>query len=281
MSFVPPFEQDKTLAGLPGIVHGFFGRRANTGDNAADFDMSLTLGTPVDLVGANRRQALIALGLGNAGLVTVTQVHSDKVITVDAPFIRDHRPEEDRMAKTRATYAHTAKPEADAIVTKKPGLTLGILTADCAPVLFADHKAGVVAACHAGRRGAALGIIGNTVEAMLALGAKIKNIHAAVGPCISGVNYELSDETIEQMAVHNPAIREHAFTPEGKTGVYFDLPGFVVSEITKLGIAAPPLPACTYADEKRYFSHRRFTQKGGRTGRQIAMIALMPEPAED
>ncbi len=278
MKISPPFEQSSPLADLPGIVHGFFGRRAEETPTPPDFDMSLTLGTPITTVEANRRRALIALGLGNAGLVTVTQIHSTRVVTVDAPFSRDHRPEENRAVRMRASFSPDAKPEADAIVTKRPGLALGIVTADCAPILFADAKKGIVAACHAGRRGAAAGIIGNTIEAMEQLGAKRERIRAGIGATISGANYELSRETIDQMAAFNPDIDKFAFTPEGETGLFFDLPGFVLHELDKLGIAPPPAPPCSYADESRYFSHRRFTQRGGRTGRQISIIAFVPEP---
>ncbi len=281
MTIVPPFEKDPTLALLPGIVHGFFGRRANPGPNAPDFDMSLTLGTPIPIVEANRRRALVTLGLGNAGLATVTQVHSARVVTAEAPFDCDRRPEENRIARTHAYFSNGAKPEADAIVTAKSGLAVGVVTADCAPVLFADAEAGVVAACHAGRRGAAAGVVGNTVAAMEKLGASVSNIRAAIGPTISGAKYELSEETIDAMAALNPDIPNFAAPSGNGTGLFFDLPGFVIAEIAKLGIAAPPVPACTYSDAVAYFSHRRFTQEGGATGRQISMIALMPEPATD
>lgn len=281
MTIAPPFEQDPVLAGMPGIVHGFFGRRAYPGPVSADFDMSETLGTPLATVSANRSRALINLGLGNAALATVTQVHSAKVVTVTAPFARDHRPEEDRVAKSRNGFAPEPRPEADALVTTKPGLALGILTGDCAPLLFAEPKARVVAACHAGRRGAAAGIIERTVEAMVALGAKQSRIRASIGPTISGPNYELSRETIDQMVEINPRIDDFAFVPEGKTSWHFDLPGFVIGELTRLGLAAPPMPACTYADPLHYFSHRRYTHSGGVQGRQISIIALMPIGKDD
>lgn len=276
MTIAPPFDQEPALADLPGIAHGFFGRRAFPGPVSPDFDMSETLGTPLSTVAANRRRALINLGLGNAGLATVTQVHSARAVTVTAPFRDGQRPEEDRVAKTQAKYAAEARPEADALVTTTPGLALGILTGDCAPVLFADPKARVIAACHAGRRGAAAGILKSTVAAMQALGARTERIRAGIGPTISGANYELSQETIDQMAALNPRVTEFAFTPEGKSGIYFDLPAFVIAELETLGIAAPPKPACTYADPVRFFSHRRYTQHGGVQGRQISIIALMP-----
>ncbi|MBU1175056.1 MAG: polyphenol oxidase family protein [Alphaproteobacteria bacterium] len=276
MTIAPPFDQDPVLAGLAGITHGFFGRRAFPGPVSPDFDMSMTLGTPPETVAANRRRALISLGLGNAGLAIVRQIHSARVVTVTAPFAPDHRPEEDRVAKLRANYAAEAQPEADALVTTRPGLALGILTGDCAPLLFADPKARVIAACHAGRRGAATGIIGNTVAAMVKAGARIDRIRAGIGPSISGANYQLSWETIDQMAAFNPRVAGFAAVPEGRTEPHFDLPGFVLSELERLGIAPPPLPACTYADPTRFFSHRRFTQHGGAQGRQISIIALMP-----
>lgn len=276
MPMVPPIERDPALAALPGIVHGFFGRRANSLPSADEFDMSETLGTPIANVKANRQRARVYLGLGNAGLAVLTQVHSNRVVVANAPFAANGRPEEGRLV-TASHISCEPRPEADALVTKKIGLALGILTADCAPVLMADAKAGVIAACHAGRRGAATGIVANTVAAMEKLGAKASRIRAALGPTISGTNYELSRETIDQMAAFNPDIEKFAFVPEELTGLHFDLPGFVIAELVKLGIPAPPLPPDTYADPIRYFSHRRYTQMGGRTGRQISIIALVPE----
>lgn len=276
MSIVPPFEQDPSLAALPGVVHGFFGRRANSLPSADEFDMSETLGTPLNLVKANRQRARVYLGLGNAGLAVLTQVHSNRVVVASAPFAANGRPEEDRLI-TASQVSCEPRPEADALVTAKIGLALGILTADCAPVLLADAKARVVAACHAGRRGAAAGIIANTVAAMEKLGAKPSRIRAAIGPTISGTNYELSRATIDEMVELNPDIEKFAFVPEDESDFHFDLPGFVIAELVKLGIPAPPMPPCTYADPVRYFSHRRFTNLGGKSGRQIAIIALVPE----
>jgi hypothetical protein len=113
------------------------------------------------------------------------------------------------------------------------------------------------------------------------MGAKRSRIRAAIGPTISGVNYELSPETVDQMAEINPRIPDFAIPHQGGASLDFDLPGFALSELERLGLPRPPAPPCTYASEEAYFSHRRFTHKGGKTGRQISIIAFVPPPADD
>ena len=242
MPMVPPIEQDPALAALPGIVHGFFGRRANSLPSADEFDMSETLGTPIANVKANRQRARVYLGLGNAGLAVLTQVHSNRVVVANAPFAANGRPEEGRLV-TASHISCEPRPEADALVTEKIGLALGILTADCAPVLMADAKAGVIAACHAGRRGAATGIVANTVAAMEKLGAK-RIAHPRrhrtdhFGRPIT--NCRARPSTRWRRSI--PTSRSSPSSPRSRTGLHFDLPGFVIAELVKLGIPAPPLP---------------------------------------
>jgi YfiH family protein len=160
------------------------------------------------------------------------------------------------------------------MVTRLPALALGILTADCTPILFADGDAGVIGAAHAGWRGAADGIVGRTIAAMVALGAKRANIVAAIGPTISGANYEVGPHFMDDFVKLRPEGWRHFFLPPGERA-HFDLPGFVEAELVAAGIArAERVGGCTYGQPDRYFSHRHATHQGTRTGRQIAIIGL-------
>jgi len=164
--------------------------------------------------------------------------------------------------------------EADAMVTGLPGIVLGILTADCAPVLLADPGAGVIGAFHAGWRGAVDGISHRTLAAMVALGADPARIVAAIGPTISQRNYEVGpDFAAALLAKHRDAGNRLA-TPKGGRA-HFDLPGFVFDQLHGAGIGlVEDLGICTYADPKRYFSHRFATHGGTTAGRQIALVGL-------
>ena len=187
-------------------------------------------------------------------LAMVKQVHSARVVEVDAPFATGNR------------------PEADAMVTSVPGLVLGIVTADCAPVLFADMQAGVVGAAHAGWRGAHGGVLENTVEVMAALGAQRNRIAAAIGPCIHQPSYEVDEGFRAEFGEENSAF----FAP-GRDGHWqFDLPGYVVDRLRRAGLAAiGQVDVDTYADEKRFHSYRRATHREADvTGRQFTLIAL-------
>ena len=187
-------------------------------------------------------------------LVLVKQVHSPKALAVDAPF---------------ATHA---RPEVDAMVTKTPGLVLGIVTADCAPVLFADRQAGVIGAAHAGWRGAHYGVLEATVRQMEALGAARGNIRAAIGPTIAEENYEVGLDFRERFEE-----RHDRFFRRGRPGKWhFDLPAYVISRLESLGLAAiGDVAFDTYSDEKRFHSYRRATHREEPTeGRQFSLIGL-------
>jgi len=201
----------------------------------------------------NRRRAGEAL-LPGASIVSVHQVHSADVVTIERPWPDD------------------ARPKADALVTDRPGLLLGILTADCAPVLFADREAGVIGAAHAGWRGAHGGIVEATVAAMAALGAARERIVAAVGPCIAQRSYEVSAEFRDQFAVEDARF----FAPGAPGHWQFDLPGYVAARLGESRIGAVEILHCdTYADPLRFFSFRRATHLGEPTyGRQLSLIGL-------
>lgn len=248
----PTGETAASLEELTGIAHGFFGR---FGVDGQDFNMSENFGTPED-VGRNRAAALAAIGLDGLPLAGVKQVHSAEVVTLTDPA------------------SAAARPEADGIVTALPGIVLGILTADCAPLLFADPAAGIIGACHAGWRGALDGILANTIKAMEALGARRNHIRAALGPTISGTNYEVGPAFAAEAIARNPDAQPHIFTPQGASREHFDLPGFIAADIKRLGLQSFSIAgSCTLAHSERYFSHRHATQNGGKQGRQIAIIA--------
>ncbi|KKB86736.1 hypothetical protein VW29_00285 [Devosia limi DSM 17137] len=251
---IAPFEQSPALAAIPTIRHGFFGRRGGistgvyTGLNVSDSG-----GDDPEAAAANRAIVSASLGLGEP--VILRQVHSNRVVTLDAP------PTGPRV-------------EADALVTNRPGIALGILTADCTPILFADSAAGIVGGAHAGWRGAVDGIVGNTIAAMVALGADPARIVAAIGPTISAPNYEVGPQFLADFLALHPNGGKHFFVPEGRRE-HFDLPGFIREQLATAGITRiEQVGACTYGAPERYFSHRYATHQGTTTGRQIAVIGL-------
>ncbi len=253
----PPYEQAETLTRLPGIRHGFFGRRSGNSGGDATLNTSDAFDDDADRVAHNRRLALTAIGAGPLPLAGLKQVHSADVVTLGT------------------TPDPAARPEADGVVTAIRGSALGILTADCTPVLFADAEAGVIGACHAGWRGAVGGIVGNTLAAMQALGATPARINAAIGPTISGPNYEVGPDFTEQLLAVDADAAPFVFTPEGADRAHFDLPGYVLHLIERAGISrATQAGGCTFAQPARYFSHRYSSRTGAPAGRQIAIIAV-------
>lgn len=247
------FEQSSAIAALPFIHHGFFGRvgGASTGDFAG-LNVSLSVGDDPELVRHNR--AIVADAMGTSALQMLKQVHSAKVETISAPL--------------------PGTVEADAMVTATPGLALGILTADCTPILFVDPTAQVIGAAHAGWRGAVDGIIGNTIAAIVSLGAKPENIIAAYGPTITGPNYEVGEQFRSDFLALHPSGKHHFTTPtDGQP--HFDLPGFVEEQLKHAGVQEiERVGGCTYGNPDRYFSHRYATHQGTRTGRQIAVVSM-------
>jgi hypothetical protein len=239
------------------IVHGFFGREGgrSMGDLASN-NMSISQGDNPDLVVSNRSSAAYAMGgHGIKDLVVFRQIHSTTVVTLT------ERPQ--------------GVIEADAMVTNRPDLLLGILTADCSPVLLADPDAGIVGAAHAGWKGAAGGIVAATVRAMVDLGADPKHIRAAIGPTISGANYEVGPETAAQITALDQSAAGHISTPQGKTREHFDIPGLLQEQLFGAGVGlVGDLGLCTYALPERYYSHRWATHHGKTTGRQISIIGL-------
>jgi hypothetical protein len=252
-----PFEQSRALSRLSGIRHGFFGRRGGVSTGLfASLNVSESSGDKLNHVAQNRAQTAELLGFSADNLVTMKQVHSVTVLEVT------RRP------------SPGDRPEADAFVTRVPGLALGILTADCTPILLADAEAGVIAAAHAGWRGAVSGIAEATVVAMVSLGADPERIVAAIGPTISEPNYEVGPEWAAELLKHHRDASNRISRPEGGRE-HFDLPGFVFDHLIGAGVGVvDDLRLCTYAEPKKYFSHRWATQKGTPTGRQLSVIGL-------
>lgn len=252
-----PYEQSRALERLSGIRHGFFGRRggASTGEFAS-LNVSESAGDKLSHVAQNRAHIAGLLGFSSEQLVTVKQVHSVTVLEVTRQPSPDDR------------------PEADALVTRVHGLSLGILTADCTPILFADPEARVIGAAHAGWKGAVGGIAEATVAAMVDLGARPDRIVAAIGPTISGSNYEVGPEFAANLLRDHRDAENRITRPEGGRE-HFDLPGFVFDHLIAAGVGVvDDLGICTYAEPKKYFSHRYATHKGINTGRQLSVIGL-------
>jgi len=244
-------------AALGNIPHGFLGRRGGVSEGVcAGLNVGLGSGDDRAAIQANRDRAVAAVAPG-ARLITVHQIHSAIAIPVTGPWPDDHR------------------PQADALVTDRPGLVLGILTADCTPVLFADAAAGVVGAAHAGWKGAIGGVVDATLVEMEKLGADRSRIVAAVGPTIARKSYEVDEGFLRRFAEQDPA--NERFFSQGREGHHqFDLEGYVVARLADAGLARiEALGEDTYSQPDRFYSFRRATHRGEPDyGRQISLIAL-------
>jgi YfiH family protein len=244
-------------AALDGVLHGFFGRAGGVSTGAvAGLNCGMGSGDDPQAVETNRRLAADAI-LPRAPLASVYQIHSPTAVIVNAA----------------APYGE--RPQADALVTDKPGLLLGVVTADCAPVLLADSEAGVVGAAHAGWRGAMAGVTDQAIAAMLSLGARVDRIAAAVGPCIARVSYEV-DHAFADRVLAEDASNER-FLADGPCGKpHFDLEAYVVARLAAAGIKQIEAAGLdTYALEERFYSYRRATHRiEPAYGRQLSLIGL-------
>lgn len=241
---------------LTPLRHGFFTRKGGASSGIfAGLNCGQGSSDQAEIVSINRTRVAEAMAVPEPNLVTVHQVHSAEVATVDGPL--------------------NDKPKADAMVTATPGLALGILTADCQPVLFADTEAGVIGAAHAGWRGAVSGVLTRTVEAMEALGADRKNIRAVIGPCISQRAYEVGPELLDDFLVEDQGNSRFFAAGRGDRHM-FDLPGFGLHKLREAGVGEAVWTGhCTYSDPERFYSYRRTTHEGEADyGRLIACIRL-------
>ncbi|MEA1013948.1 peptidoglycan editing factor PgeF [Sphingosinicella sp. LY1275] len=244
-------------AALGDLPHGFLGRRGGVSEGVcAGLNVGLGSGDDRAAIQANRDRAVAAVAPG-ARLVTVHQIHSAIAVPATGPWPDD------------------ARPQADALVTDRPGLVLGILTADCTPILFADAAAGVVGAAHAGWKGALGGVVEATIAEMESLGAARDRIVAAVGPTIARKSYEVDEGFLRRFAEQDP--ENERFFSQGREGHHqFDLEGYVVARLADAGLARiEALGEDTYSQPDRFYSYRRATHRGEPDyGRQISLIAL-------
>jgi hypothetical protein len=246
---------------LGGVRHGFFTRRGGVSTGIYE---SLNCGPGSndarENVVENRRRALTALDAGDTALVTLHQVHSAEAVAVEYP------------------WALGQGPQADAMATRERGIALGILTADCAPVLFADAEAGVIGAAHCGWRGALAGVLSACIDRMETLGADRESIVAGIGPCIGRASYEVGPE-FPGMFIEQAADNADFFTPAPREGHHlFDLKGFIARRLARLRLEnVHKMPCDTFAEPARFFSHRRARGAGELDyGRLLSTIVLEP-----
>lgn len=247
---ITPFLTAQSLA----VPHGFFTRAGGVSRGAfANLNCSLSGRDDADHVAENRRRAADALGHGIEALLGLNQVHGIAVADARMPW--------------------ESRPAADALVTDQPGQLLGIVTGDCAPVLFADAQAGVIGAAHAGWRGAVAGVLEATLTAMQALGAR--HITAIVGPCIGQASYEVGPDLRDAVLARDPADAHHFVAGRREDRWQFDLPGYCVARLAAAGARASATGHDTLAEEHHFFSYRRATLAGGGPiGHQLSAIAL-------
>jgi YfiH family protein len=251
--------QAESLSALAGVRHGFFTRAGGVSEGLyASLNAGIGSHDAPEHVVENRARMAAALGVAPADLLTAYQIHSADVVIAERPWSFD------------------ARPRADAIVTRVPGLAVGVSTADCGPILFADAAAGVVAAAHAGWRGALTGVIEATLDAMERCGARRSRIIAALGPMIRQPNYEVGPEFVARFAAADAA-NERFFTPAARAGhALFDLAGYVSARLAHAGVGqVEDVGRCTYADASSFFSYRRSVHRGEPDyGRHVNAIAL-------
>lgn len=243
---------------LPGITHGWFTRQGGvSGGIYAGLNAGLGSGDELDKVRENRERVRAAMGA--AHLLTVHQYHSAEVVRVEGPF-------------------SGPAPKADAMVTNRPGIALGILTADCGPLLFADSEAGVIGAAHAGWGGAVGGVIEATLAAMTDLGAHRDRIVAALGPTLAQASYEVGPEFVERFTDRDPGNARFFHHPEGAPRPFFDLPAYIGHRAVRAGMTPDrfaDLARDTYAEPDLFYSYRRSVhRKEPDYGRLIAAIML-------
>lgn len=239
------------------VAHGFFTR---SGGVSSGLYRGLNVGSgsndAPEAVTENRRRAAAFIHPGNAVVVTPWQVHSPDAVIVEGPFQGE-------------------KPKADGIVTAAPGLVIGVVTADCGPILFSDPKEGVIGAAHAGWKGAMDGVLENTIAAMETLGARRADIRAVLGPSISQRNYEVGPEFVAAFLAKDPGFK-HFFVPSSRPGhSMFDLRAFTLHKLEAAGVECAMTDDCTYADEDHFYSYRRAThRREADYGRQLSAISI-------
>ncbi len=251
--------QAASLAGLTGIRHAFFTRQGGVSQGIYE-SLNGGLGSQDagDNVTENRTRMAAALGTTPDRLLTAFQIHSPDVAIVEQPWARD------------------ARPKADAVVTRVPGLAVAVTTADCGPILLADPDAGVVAAAHAGWRGALAGVIEATFEAMQRCGAERSRIIAALGPMIRQGNYEVGPDFIKSLQAADRANERFLRPATRPDHGLFDLPGYIAARLAAAGVSRiEDSGRCTYAEPEMFYSYRRATHRRETDyGRHVSAIVL-------
>jgi len=240
-----------------GIRHGFFTRAGGvSGGLFQGLNVGLGSGDDRAAILENRQRVARWMGVAPDRLIGVHQVHSPDVVAVETPFEGD-------------------RPKADAMVTDRPGLALGVLTADCRPILLSDAQACVIGAAHAGWKGALTGVLENTVPAMERLGAHTARIVAVLGPSIGQENYEVGPEFVARFLAAD-ATSERFFIPSARAGhALFDLRGYTLNRLERAGVSSAAVPFCTYALENEFYSYRRATHRNEPDyGRQVSAIVM-------
>ncbi|WP_428976936.1 peptidoglycan editing factor PgeF [Faunimonas pinastri] len=247
------------LQALPGIRHGFFTREGGVSEGIyAGLNTGLGSSDDREAVVENRSRVASWLGVPADRLATPYQVHSPDVVAV------------------HEVWPAGEGPKVDALVTDRPGIAIGVGSADCGPVLFADAEARVIGAAHSGWKGAFTGVLESTVTAMERLGANRSRIVAVLGPTISSAAYEVGPEFVSRLVADDPA-NQRFFRASDRAGhAFYDLPAYILNRLSAMGLRhAENLDLCTYADETRFFSYRRTTHREeGDYGRLIAAITL-------
>ncbi len=241
------------------IRHGFFSRNGGVSDGAyGSLNCGYGSGDAAEKVSENRTRAMAMLELDGGRLVTAYQCHSTEVVEVEEPWERENA------------------PQADAMVTRRPRLALGILTADCAPVLMADAKGRAIGAAHAGWRGALNGVLEATIEAMVAIGAERQAIVVGVGPLIGHRSYEVGLEFPEPFLAQSEDNGDFFYPARREGHLMFDLKGYIGRRLGRAGIGRVQiLPCDTCAEETRFFSYRRSCLRGESDyGRGLSAIYL-------
>jgi polyphenol oxidase len=256
----PPYEEAPALRRFSmHLRHGFFGRRGGVSKGVyRSLNCGLGSADEPANISENRRRVAAALGSSGERLVTLRQIHSARAIVVDKPF------------------APGQAPEADGLATNRPLLVLGVVAADCAPVLLCDPHAGVIGAAHAGWRGAVGGVVEATVEAMVGLGADPARISAGIGPCLSQDSFEVGPDLVDAV-LDVSAWADNLFSAGTGDRQHFDLKGYVQGRLARLGVAhIDALAEDTLSATDRYFSHRRAVKAGDpEAGRNLSAITLV------
>lgn len=249
------------LGAAPGLRHAFFTREGGVSDGIyAGLNGGIGSNDDPAKVAENRRRMAEALGVAPERFLTVYQVHSPDVAVAEAP------------------WDQASRPKADAIVTRTPGLAIGVTTADCGPILFADPAAQVIGAAHAGWKGALTGVLESTLDEMERLGAQRSRVVAAIGPLIRQPSYEVGDEFVARFTAANPAYAAFFTEAERPGHAMFDLGGFIRMRLEAAGVGMiDDLGIDTYPDE-RFFSYRRTTHRSEPDyGRHVHAIVLDPD----